>query len=423
MSTTREDLRIAASRLIGELAWSGTMTGGSTTTIVHTGNGGLRDAGMSPFFFAGNYLLLSSSTDDGNWRMIREGTTGYAPNTGTITVGEAWTTGGASSTTYEIHRYLDPAEWNTCINNALAKMRYRFRSPITLVTDGDMETSGTTDWTASSSTLTKLTTGSFIDGAQALRVANSGANGYGRTAAIAVNPGDSYHVWADYLSVVSTAAIIAWDATNSEAIVTSSDAGDNPEGGMITIAFNIPSTCYSIQIRLRGTSATADIYWDNLILMRVGRKIYNVPTWLTDRDQFVTVVRRHGNRVFEYNWVDQEGPIDLREEQSAVTAFRIVLPSGTPYPLFIVGDRAYASLATDAATTSAQLEWASYAVASEALEYYTSRTGNQSQVRLVSEKLRINNRLDLLNKRLMPRRPHRIDKQIEWVATGGRGLF
>ena len=418
-TTSRETLRSEAAKLIGGLAWSGTATGGSTTTLVHTGDGGLLDTGMSTYFFQGTYLLLTSSTDDGDWRMVREQNNGYAPTTGTITVGQAFTTGGANSTTYEILRYLDPTEWNECINAALLKLRYRYLSPITLITDGDMETSGTSDWTSSNTTLSKVTSGSFLTGTQCMRTANSGANGYGQSANVRCNGGDSFSAWVDYQATSGTAVLVAYDVTNSAEITTASgdDAGDNNEGGMISIDFTAPATCRNIGLRLQGTEATADINWDNCILMRSGRRRYDVPSWLTNYDMYISTVQRYGNRPFEYHFIDVSGPVRLEEEQTAVTLYRINLPDGTPRPYFIVGSRNYATLATDAATTNCQQEWAAYAVASEVLERYVARTGNVSSTRMESERIRINNRLAYLNRRLMPHVPMPAYHRMEWVRT------
>ena len=194
MATSRAVLRQDAAKLLGLLLWSGTASGGSTTTLIDTGDGGLRDTGLSTFLFSGAYVLATSGGDSGAWRQVPR--TGFTPSSGTVTFGEAMTTGFSNGVTYDIYLGLDPDQWNVVVNDALARLRYEYMNCLTLITDGDMETSGVGSWTASNTALTKLTSGAFVEGAQALRAANSGAAGYAQSGNVPCQPGNSFTAWA-----------------------------------------------------------------------------------------------------------------------------------------------------------------------------------------------------------------------------------
>ena len=418
-TTTREVLRQDSAKLLMALLWSGTATGGSTTTLVHSGDLGLRDSGLSSFLFSGAYVLCTSGTDDGDWRQVPR--TGFAASTGTITFNEAFVTGFANGTTYEILTLLDPTQWNDVLNDALIKLRYNYRSPLTLVTDGDMETSGTTNWTASNSTRTKETSLDFVEGTQALRVANSSAAGYVQSASIPCQAGQSFHVWASYKSVVGTAVLRAYDVTGSASIESDSgpDSGTNNEGGMIHFAFTAPASCRNVAIRLEGTEASADIYWDDVIVMRSGRSRYELPSWVTERDQVTEFQIRSGSRPAEFDWGSTGWPVELEENLAAVNTFRVMLPNGTPRPIYVAGARYYESLATDAATTTCPREWARYAVASEVLQRYPRAIQDYSKSGVAIDEQHINNRFTLLTRRYMPRAPKPIGFKDAWVTTVG----
>src|SRR3990167_5035007 len=181
MATSRATLRAEAARLIGALVWSGTASGGSTTTLIDSGptttSGSLIDTGMSAYLFGGCYVYMTGGTaaNIGQWRMITP--SGYAPTTGTLTLGAALSAAIAASDTYEIYAFLDPDQWTQIINDALGKMTRHYRSPITLIRDGDFESSGTSDFTQiGTCTLTKDTTLDVVSGAQSLKTVNGAAD-------------------------------------------------------------------------------------------------------------------------------------------------------------------------------------------------------------------------------------------------------
>ena len=417
MATTRETLRQEAAKILGCLLNAGTATAGTVSSLTHTGNAGLRDSGASEDLYIGAYVLITSGADDGNWRMVTP--TGYDEGAGTLTVGEAWTTGPANGTTYEILVGLTPDEWNDVIDDALAKLRYRYSGPLTICVDGDMETSGVGSWSGTNATPTKITSGDFVKGAQALRVTNSGANGYAQSDSIPCNPGDSFLVWANY-KTTGTARLRLWDVTNGASLATDTgpDSGQNNEGGMISVSGATVSTTRNVAVRLIGEGASDVVDWDDVIVVRAGRRRYELPSWVVERDMLNAVRERHGNRVNDYYFVDVGWPLDLEEDQTAVNVFTLVLPQGaTSRPLYLFGERSYAALATDAATTNAALENAKYAVAAEAIKKMGKTWERISAAGLAVDKGEIYGEDAKLNRRLRPRLSKAIGQKTEWVAT------
>ncbi len=115
--------------------------------------------------YVGDEMYITAGTSIGDRRQI----TAYAPSTGVFTASANWTATPTTSSTFDIYkRGLQHDYLKDRVNEALAELTYRTISPLTLVTDGDMETSGVGSWTATGSTFTKVTTaGSTVRGTQA----------------------------------------------------------------------------------------------------------------------------------------------------------------------------------------------------------------------------------------------------------------
>ena len=396
------------------------MTGGSTTSITHTGNGGLRDSGASEALFIGAYVLITSGGDDGAWRMVTG--TGYNEAAGTLTVGEAWTTGGANGTTYEVLSGLNPDEWNDVIDDALAKLRFRYKAPITLCPDGDMETSGTGNWAVTNATRAKITGGDFINGTQALEVTNTGANGYAQSDNIPCNPGDSFYVWANY-KTTGTARLRLWDVTNSASITTDTgpDQGFNNEGGTIFISGATTTGSAgtrNVAVRLIGEGASDVVDWDDIIVMRASRRRYELPSWVAERNQLHEFLIRDGIRTEEFNYRNLGWPLEIEEDQTAVNIFRAILPKGGwTRPVFILGERPYTALSADSSTTNCPAELAKYAVAAEALERMGQTWERVSVAGMAIDKAEIFRHLAILKRSKSPRINRPVGQRTDWVAT------
>ncbi len=426
MATTRGAIRAAAANVCGLLAKTGTATGGTASTLVHaTGNDALLSSLDSADLYEGLFLLLTSGVEAGNWREIAS----YAPLTGTLTTAEAFGTGPSNGDTYEVYAGLTPNDWSlggltSIVDVGLTRCLYRTRSPITLVTDGDMETAGVTNWTASSSTLAKSTSEAISSGTQALVVTNTGANGYAQSASIGVLPSGSYQVWVCYrgrtTATTSTGTLIVWDVTNAAQITsgTGPDNGVNYRGGAINIGFAVPSTCRQIAFRLQGTEAGAVIAWDDLIMMDPQANQYPAPSWVSTRDQLWACEVRSGNRPFSFTYGDAGWPLDIEDDPTAVTTFGLNLPRNLNMPVYVRGTRPFGpmSAVADATAINVNFELAKYACASAAYDNYALDIEQSSQGRVHSDWSQVEMRLQPLLARYTPRIPARLGWREGWTG-------
>jgi len=235
---------------------------------------------------------------------------------------------------------------------------------LTLVTDGDMETANAdiaTYWTGSSVTPTKTDATGFPQrfARQALFADNTGAAGYAYAAtSINVVPNDTYYVNVLVRAAVGTSTLAVYDVTNSANITLQSGATDTTQKQwvMLQSAFTIPSGCYQIRPHLGGALATADTYWVAVHIVRVGDRRISLPARITEMDRIGRVYQRMGGDVDKF----YRGP-DLEYDYEQVQeGYDLILPDGvlgSPWPVYAEEWQNYASLSTDIATTTCDLDY------------------------------------------------------------------
>ena len=212
----------------------------------------------------------------------------YAPGTSTFTLptGRGFSNTPTTTMTMGFYKAVPPGTrwgsipgWTHYINRILRSLRYRRYGLLTLVTDGDMETSGTSNWTATTATLSKVTAAANITlGSNSLRALNSSANGRARSALINVAPGDTYCVRADLRVAFGTGELEAYDETN--AAVIESETSTYRDWRYLAFDFTTPAGCLSLSIRLKGQEASADVYWDNVSLRHKSARQMDLPSWV-----------------------------------------------------------------------------------------------------------------------------------------------
>lgn len=283
---TRVQIRTEAGRELGSLFNSAGSV--AATTVVDAPN--LQDSTAAAERHVGSWLYRPDRAAADILRRVSL----FAPSSGTLTQSGA-NYSNTSDLVYELHYRLDPVELNRCIDRALRSIRYRAEYRVTMVSDGDMETSGTGQWTASGSAIAKGTTvANVYRGAQSLQVTDSGsALGFARTASIPVIPGRTYYAAGVCRANAAgaTCRLQAYDVTNSASIQTA----DNPTQRWQVLAFQLttPATCELMQMRLITVEASAVTHWDDIDLIEEGRRRYPLPTWLTRRAQIENVISRH----------------------------------------------------------------------------------------------------------------------------------
>jgi len=168
-----------------------------------------------------------------------------------------WTSEDLYVVNYGIH----PQRLIDAINLALRMLYGPRLLPLSPFTDGDMVTSGVSNYTSvgTPATKEKVTTAARTRFTQALHLLND-ADGEGAiTTSLLVDPSSSWYAWAIAAADVGTAQMIPYDVTNSAAIETVEYTGERP--ALLEKRIAIPATCETFAVRVLGELDAADTYW------------------------------------------------------------------------------------------------------------------------------------------------------------------
>ena len=279
---TRRGIR---QRLIQEcqLGYNSTVTaGGGTTYIDDTAR--LQNTAADSRSWLGFYMYRPSAAAVEQVRTASS----YTVASGRLNHGGvAYSATPTAAEVYEVFKWVHPDDLNTAINRAIERLWYETWAPLTLVTDGDMEASGVTDWAVTNATRAKVTTTGYRQD-QALEVTNTSANGYAQSASIAVKSG-AYGYCSVIVSATgaATAQLIVWDVTNSVAIYTGTVAQIMRH--IASISFTVPATCKQIALRLGATGASDVTTWDNAIVHVQHANQFSAPSWVTKKAQILSL--------------------------------------------------------------------------------------------------------------------------------------
>ena len=175
---------------------------------------------------------------------------------------------------------------------------------------------------------------------------------------------DSFYVEAMARPNAATqeARLVVWDVTNAAAIKTFDDWGESRWGVLGGEIVQAPSGCNAIALRLTAVDNTVTVHWDNVVVLRVGQRIYTLPSTF-DMPQNIWVDRwpspdSHRNPDARYErritaW-------ELMHSATALGAYRVRLSSdgsNASGPLTVRYKRLFSTLSTDAATTPLPLEF------------------------------------------------------------------
>lgn len=282
----------------------------------------------------------------------------YAPSTGVFTPAVTYANAPGGTLAFDLFLRGCTRQWIIdAINETLRNIYYETRAPLTLVTDGDMETSGVGSWTASNATLSKVATaGNFEDGTQGLRVLATAATGYAQSATILVDP-DLSPTWRVRVRVradIGTARLIAYDVTNSANIDTVDWTSRG--AGVINLQFALPTTCEALAFRLMGVANADDCYFDNCLAAPQSFSEFQLPEWVVSADQ-VRHVYWAPWETAETNRADQRqltrlgGWRVLPDASNPIGMFTLDLGALTTGLLYVEALRPYSALTLDADTT------------------------------------------------------------------------
>jgi hypothetical protein len=342
------------------LGWKfiGTATSGGavvTTTDPELNKGGSSDGNSQRF--TQSFLYIPAETGQDQIHSIT--TISVSSATTTIT-----TLGNYGSTTTDGQMYIlaiHPDILRALINDGLELELTDITLPITPITDGDMQTSGVTNWTDTSAVSSKVTTAAnVIHGLRAMRVANSGANGGTVSALHAVPRGRQVHVWAIGRADVGSAVLSVLDSSNN---VLASNSHTEENFNYIYLDFT-PSV-EEIKFKLGGDGASDDTYWQAVGFYMTDANIIDLPSWVdttfkikaisrarfegsTDAtDVFTAASREEAALIKDVDWRDTHEDVSVHPHQLHLLKKNLV----GEYPLYIFGQRPFSDFATLAADT------------------------------------------------------------------------
>jgi len=288
----------------------------------------------------------------------------YTPSTGILVPESNFTAAPGDNKAYELHQKLHPTKLKTCITDALAELRYQDILPLTLVADGDMEdtTADPPNWDTVNATETKDTT-YVLFGRQSLKVTDSGSGaGNAFSDSVPVTPGEQLVVWAAVYGDQQGAKLTLYDVTNSADIET---ARHDEEGwGLLFFTATVPEDCYEVRVQCHTITASAATYWDHVGILKANQKVYDSPSWLSKRQDFIKVVSFPRGASLSSDEADNayslwaHGPqhehvLETIFTHRGVVPLRIPLSERPSKPLFVVGKRRYPALSADADETEA----------------------------------------------------------------------
>jgi len=366
---------------------------GSTTTIVDISTDSPLDTEDSTPLYQNAWAKIEADSaatplNVGEVRRVKT----YAPSTGTITVSRAFTNATTVTMTYGIYFGMPPARTGTFkglveyVNDTLRALYHRRRYLLTLVTDGDMEATGVTSWTANNATLTKITTTGYVGlGKQSMRVLNSSLSGGAISGTVAVTQGQSLYARADLKVISGTGRLQLYDNTNDAEITTKRSS--ERSWRYVYLTGQVPSACKLVTVRLVGVEATADVYWDNVSLRYGGAKRMDLPSWVVNPHSIEEIELWAGGGSYDESHAIDESYRDAVHwwevimDPTEATAGRIEFwPQTRADELMLLrAIRPFAELSADTDTTDAN---ADLVVAGVMVRIYNDRTDDESRKKL-----------------------------------------
>ncbi|KKN25157.1 hypothetical protein LCGC14_0887660 [marine sediment metagenome] len=270
---------------ISEPKTSTTTSGGSTTTLLDS----LLAPAAESEDFVGDWIYIAEKQGSGPevGEIARVTDVDFSGSTSTLTLAPALTATLESGADYERHRKVRPSIINDRLDVILGLLRQNVLLPVTIVTDGDMETSGVSDWTAAGTggtpTLAKNTsTPNVRHGRQSLSITNDGSTteGFAKSSSMLLPGGTTCIVSADvYITAGDLAKLTFYDVTNSAVIGT---AMESDESGWVHLEnlFTVPETCEEVQVWAESQAASDVTYWDHITVWPTLDKGIDLPTFL-----------------------------------------------------------------------------------------------------------------------------------------------
>ena len=352
------------------LGYVGIATGGAATTLIDTT---LRDTGADASTWLSFWKQRPTAAAADLYRRVAT----YTNTSGTLTHGGPdYAVVPASGEAYRLS-YIDPRVLMQCINAGLNECVVPYWGLATLVTDGDMETSGTTAYTATTAALAKQTgSENVFSGEQSLRVTNSALNGQAASSVFYTYPNTAYIIIVKVRGANFTPILLVLDAASA---TIDSITGSNQTNDWQVLQFTVttPNSVAgrSMSIVLRGSEAGAILEWDCVSVLASSQKRLILPSWIEHQNDLGNIIavdfrgaslqnevyRADGYR--QFSWGDYRAIPEITRLRHATPGRSVQVAIEPGYDgsgmLYAEGMRRGASLGTtETATTHIPLELA-----------------------------------------------------------------
>lgn len=364
-------------RLVREL-WPGRPTlvvpvsglaAGSTNTSLVIATAAYSSSDTNYYDGVGVYMTPANSAltaPEGEWggRVTRGG---FTAATGTFAISGGFSTDPNISPTNVpnvLFLYgLRPDELLEAINNIQRNLYLpRYLLP-TLVTDGDFEASGVTNWTDAVGTPTQTKETSIVlVGTQSLKIVTTNSGDAVQGASIPVTEGEQMSYSTPVKCTAGSIVASIQDVTNSTTI--DSVTVDQEAWTEARFQFTVPSGCENVAPRYASATASTTAYVGWCSLLSHDRRILDLPSQIEDASYIEGIYHLPSGRASEVSnsyiaFAERLTPHYLGQglrDWRAVNAQRIEI--GTPhwYPLLIRYRGRGTTFASIAATTSSVTE-------------------------------------------------------------------
>lgn len=213
----------------------------------------------------------------------------FTPSSSQIAISPVWSDTTFTSEYMRLLKHgLHPQLILDSQNDALGSLYFENQEPLSIAPDAGLQ--GATvnaSWVESdadagpATTFSKpsATTANTFSGLRNARLLNAAANGYVRVR-FEVTPGEQVKVSALTKNVVGQVDLVTWDATNNAEIGSYVSHSVLNWQYMDHEVITIPDGCYSLEVRIRNTSASGDCYIGGLWVVRLSdRRTYFNSSW------------------------------------------------------------------------------------------------------------------------------------------------
>ena len=319
--------------------------------------------------FEGAWILITELVGAGPaiGEIARVTNVDFTGSTSQLILAPALTATTQNGTDYEIHRQFHPDILHQVIDDVLDELEHPVILPLSLVSDGDMETSGVGQWTASNSTLSKDTS-TVLHGRQSLSVTATAANGQARSATVDLPPNTEVLCAADvFITGGDSAKLILRRITATAADL---ETAESAATGWVHLEFKFTTGTDVEQVALYLESqANNDVtLWDNAILLPTKQAQFDYPGSLEFSDELIKIFffeRGTGLSAttddFAFKLFEKKtsfwGHAQVERDETGVIPYRVeLLNTPITHPLWVDGRIDYGALTSDTTTTLAPKE-------------------------------------------------------------------